>query len=218
MVRHLLGFKPWGTMPTPRRVFERVNPEALQRCFLGWVSQVVKQAGAQVIPIDGKCMKAPDRKKKQSALHVVSAWASEHRLLLGQVKVEDKTNEIKAIPSLLELLDITVHHYRCHGYPNRDCDQIVGKGADYILSLKANHPTLLAEVKAWFDAAQAIGFEGLNTAMTNGSKQAIIAGKRDKFGWFALTKWVDFINNPNGRAYSVVIVMVRIRHLEQNHP
>jgi len=48
-----------------------------------------------------------DRKKKQSALHVVSAWASEHRLLLGQVKVEDKTNEIKAIPSLLELLDIT---------------------------------------------------------------------------------------------------------------
>jgi len=96
--------------------------------------------------------------------------------------------------------------------PNRDCDQIVGKGADYILSLKANHPTLLAEVKAWFDAAQAIGFEGLNTAMTNGSKQAIIAGKRDKFGWFALTKWVDFINNPNGRACSVVMV-VRIRHL-----
>jgi len=71
------------------------------------------------------------------------------------------------------------------------------------LSLKANHPTLLAEVKAWFDAAQAIGLKGLNTAMTNGSKQAIIAGKRDKFGWFALTKWVDFINNPNGRACTV---------------
>jgi len=182
------------------------------------VSQVVKQAGAQVIPIDGKCMKGSlIAKKKQSALHVVSAWASEHRLLLGQVKVEDKTNEIKAIPSLLELLDITgcVITIDAMGTQTEIATQIVGKGADYILSLKANHPTLLAEVKAWFDAAQAIGFEGLNTAMTNGSKQAIIAGKRDKFGWFALTKWVDFINN--GRALC--------RHgrqdpapLEQNHP
>jgi len=159
MVRHLLGFKPWGTADTYRRVFERVNPEALQRCFLGWVSQVVKQAGAGYPDRRQVHEGSYDRKKKQSALHVVSAWASEHRLLLGQVKVEDKTNEIKAIPSLLELLDYRLrHHYRCHGYPNR---QIVGKGADYILSLKANHPTLLAEVKAWFDAAQAIGFEGI---------------------------------------------------------
>jgi len=112
---------------TYRRVFERVNPEALQRCFLGWVSQVVKQAGAQVIPIDGKCMKGSyDRKKKQSALHVVSAWASEHRLLLGQVKVE--TNEIKAIPSLLELLDITgcVITIDAMG-TQRDCDPDCGQ-------------------------------------------------------------------------------------------
>jgi len=57
MVRHLLGFKPWGTPCRHLQTGERVNPEALQRCFLGWVSQVVKQAGAQVIPIDGKCMK-----------------------------------------------------------------------------------------------------------------------------------------------------------------
>jgi len=90
---------------------------------------------------------------------VVSAWASEHRLLLGQVKVEDKTNEIKAIPSLLEF-DITgcVITIDAMGTQTEIATQIVGKGADYILSLKANHPTLLAEVKAWFDAAQAIGF------------------------------------------------------------
>jgi len=100
-----------------------------------------------------------DRKKKQSALHVVSAWASEHRLLLGQVKVEDKTNEIKAIPSLLELLDTGCVITIAMGTQTEIATQIVGKGADYILSLKANHPTLLAEVKAWFDAAQAIGFE-----------------------------------------------------------
>jgi len=77
--------------------------------------------------------------------------------------VEDKTNEIKAIPSLLELLDITgcVITIDAMGTQTEIATQIVGKGADYILSLKANHPTLLAEVKAWFDAAQAIGFEGI---------------------------------------------------------
>ncbi len=89
-------------------MFERVNPEALQRCFLAWVSQVVAATGAQVIPIDGKCIKgSDDRNKKQSALHVVSVRASSHRLMLGLVLVENKTNEIKAIPSLLKLLDIT---------------------------------------------------------------------------------------------------------------
>ncbi|EGJ29008.1 MULTISPECIES: ISAs1 family transposase [Moorena] len=63
--------------------------------------------GAQVIPIDGKQLKSSyDRNQSKSALHMVSAWASEHRLFLGQVKVEDKTNEITAIPALLELLDI----------------------------------------------------------------------------------------------------------------
>jgi len=134
-------------------VFERVNPEALQRCFLGWVSQVVKQAGAQVIPIDGKCMKGSyDRKKKQSALHVVSAWASEHRLLLGQVKVEDKTNEIKAIP-LLNCSTLPVASISPWVPKQRLRPRLWAK-AQIIFS--ANHPTLLAEVKAWFDAAQAI--------------------------------------------------------------
>jgi len=164
---------------------------------------VVKQAGAQVIPIDGKCMKGSyDRKKKQSALHVVSAWASEHRLLLGQV-VEDKTNEIKAIPSLLELLDITgcVITIDAMGTQTEIATQIVGKGADYILSL--NHPTLLAEVKAWFDAAQAIGFEGIEHSYDQRVEAGHHRRERDKFGWFALTKWVDFINNPNGRACTV---------------
>lgn len=93
---------------TYRRVFARLQPEALQQCFRCWVDHVVDQLGAQVIPIDGKCLKGSyDRNQKQSALQVVSAWASEHRLVLGQVKVESKSNEITAIPTLLELLDIS---------------------------------------------------------------------------------------------------------------
>ena len=95
------------TADTYRRIFQRLDPQALERCFLGWVDQIVAATGAQVIPIDGKTVKGSyDRSSGRQALHVVSAWASEHRLLLGQVKVESKTNEITAIPSLLELLDL----------------------------------------------------------------------------------------------------------------
>jgi len=85
---------------TYRRLFERIDPESLQRCFLKWVNQVVEATGAQVVPIDGKSVKGSyDRSQKQSALHLVSAWASVHRLMLAQVKVENKSNEITAIPA-----------------------------------------------------------------------------------------------------------------------
>jgi len=110
---------------TYRRVFERVNPEALQRCFLGWVSQVVKQAGAQVIPIDGKCMKGSyDRKKKQSALHVVSACSIGP---VSQVKVEIRPTRLR--PSLSTGI---ARHYRLRHTidamgTQRDCDPDCGQ-------------------------------------------------------------------------------------------
>lgn len=88
-----------------------LNGSTLRRyigVFALWVNQVVEATGAQVVPIDGKSVKGSyERNRKQSALHLVSAWASEYRVLLGQVKVADKSNEITAIPALLELLDIT---------------------------------------------------------------------------------------------------------------
>lgn len=149
---------------TYRRVFERIAPDALQECFLGWVKQVVEATGAQVIPIDGKTLKGSyDRSSKQSALHMVSAWASENRLMLAQVKVESKTNEIKAIPALLKLLDITgcIITIDAMGTQTEIAKQIVDKGADYVLCLKANHPTLWNQVRIWFEQAQLNGFKGI---------------------------------------------------------
>lgn len=146
---------------TYRRLFERLEPSALEQCFQKWVEQIVSTAGAQVIPIDGKTVKGSyDRNKQQSSLHLVSAWASEHRILLGQVKVESKTNEIKAIPALLNLLEISgcVITIDAMGTQHEIAKQIVAKGADYVLCLKANHPTLWAEVKAWFETAEATAF------------------------------------------------------------
>lgn len=92
---------------TFRRVFEFINPEALNRCFLKWVKTLVTSMGGEIIPIDGKTIRGSyDRNQGKSALHVISAWASEQSLVLAQMKVEDKSNEITAIPALLELLDI----------------------------------------------------------------------------------------------------------------
>ena len=149
---------------TYRRVFERLEPEALHRCFLQWVNQVVEATGAQVVPIDGKSVKGSyDRNQQQGALHLVSAWASEQRMLLGQVKVADKSNEITAIPALLALLDITgcIITIDAMGTQTEIARTIVEQGANYVLTLKANHPTLYTQVKTWFESAQVNDFKGI---------------------------------------------------------
>jgi hypothetical protein len=77
------------------------NPLVFEQCFRLWVESIVETLGAQVIPIDGKTLKGSyDRVLGKTALHLVSAWSSQHRLVLGQVKVTEKSNEITAIPAL----------------------------------------------------------------------------------------------------------------------
>jgi predicted transposase YbfD/YdcC len=94
---------------------------------------------------------------------MVSAWASENKLMLGQVKVDSKSNEIKAIPALLNLLDMTgcIITIDAMGTQTAVAEQIVNKGADYVLCLKANHPTLHNQVRTWFENATAKGFQGI---------------------------------------------------------
>jgi hypothetical protein len=92
---------------TFRRVFERINSKQFEQCFEQWVQQLVQELGIQVIAIDGKNLRGSyDREAGVKALHLVSAWATDHRLVLAQSKVQDKSNQITAIPALLELLDI----------------------------------------------------------------------------------------------------------------
>ncbi|MGD1918401.1 MAG: ISAs1 family transposase [Pleurocapsa sp.] len=103
------------------------------------------------------------RRLRGFASALVSAWASEHRLFLGQVKVENKSKEIKAIPALLELLDISgcIITIDAMGTQHVIARRIQAIGADYVLALKANHPTLHAQVKQWFETAQASNFESI---------------------------------------------------------
>lgn len=110
--------------------------------------------------VDGKSANGSyDRESGTSALHVVSAWASEHRLVLAQAKVQDKSNEITAIPALLEVLDLSgcIVTRDAMGTQKSIARQIHAAGADYILSLKSNHPTLFQQVEQWFQAARSEG-------------------------------------------------------------
>ena len=119
------------------------------------------QTQGEVIAIDGKQSRGSyDRNQNQSALHVVSAWANENRLMLGQVRVKDKSNEITAIPALLKLLDLTdsIVTLDAMGTQTEIADLIIRQGGDYVLSLKANHPTLLNSVRECFNQLKSPGF------------------------------------------------------------
>jgi len=110
-----------------------------------------------VIAIDGKGVNGSyDRQSGSKALHLVSAWATGHRLVLAQTKVQDQSNEITAIPALLELLDIKgcLATLDAMGTQKNIAHQIQAADADYILSLKANHPTLFHQVQQWFNNTQ----------------------------------------------------------------
>jgi predicted transposase YbfD/YdcC len=141
---------------TFRRVFQAVCPQALQGCLIGWL-QGLRQAAplveGAVIAIDGKTLRGTfDRAKSLGALHLVSAWATANGLTLGQVAVDAKSNEITAIPQLIELLDLKdcVVTIDAAGCQKDIAAQIVAKEADYVLALKENQPTLYEQVSDYF--------------------------------------------------------------------
>jgi predicted transposase YbfD/YdcC len=142
---------------TFRRVFQAVCPQALQRCLIQWL-QGVRQAAqpeaeGAVIAIDGKTLRRTfDRARGLGALHLVSAWATANGLTLGQVAVDAKSNEITAIPRLIELLDLKdcVVTIDAAGCQKDIAAQIVAKEADYVLALKENQPTLYEQVSDYF--------------------------------------------------------------------
>ncbi len=120
---------------TNARVFARLDPEVFGACFNSWIESITKVLAAQVIPIDGKTLKQSyDRNGKQKAIHLVSAWASEDRLVLGQMKVDKKSNEITAIPALLDVLEIAgcIITIDAMGCQKEIAAKIIGKQADSV--------------------------------------------------------------------------------------
>ncbi len=201
---------------TFRRVFERINPKVFERCFQRWVQSIIETIGAQVIPIDGKTLKGSyDREQKKSALHLVSAWASEHRLVLGQVKVADKSNEITAIPALLELLDLAgcIITIDAMGTQTAIAAQIYNAKADYVLALKANHPTLHEQVKAWFEQAQTLKFEGITFSYDERVEKGHNRTEKRQVWTVAISQLPPLYQQADWVGLKTVVMVVRVRHL-----
>ncbi len=206
-------------IPSPdtfRRVFERINPKVFERCFQRWVQSIVETVGAQVIPIDGKTLRGSyDREQKKSALHLVSAWASEHRLVLGQVKVTDKSNEITAIPALLELLDLAgcIITIDAMGTQTAIAAQIYNASADYVLALKANHPTLHGQVKAWFEQTQALNFEGITFSYDERVEKGHHRTEKRQVWTVPVSQLPPLYQQADWLGLKTVVMVVRVRHL-----
>ena len=138
---------------TIARVICRLKPAEIEKAFQGWISSLIEETGCGVIAIDGKTARRSfSTKERNNALHTVSAWSCQHQLVLGQVAVDNKTNEITAIPELLTMLEIenSIITLDAMGCQREIALQIVKQKADYILALKGNHSGLQAELAAWW--------------------------------------------------------------------
>ncbi len=143
------------------RVFAQLDPAQFETCFLAWIRAISDLIPGQVIAIDGKQLRrSHDRTSGKAAIHMVSAWASANQLVLGQVKVDDKSNEITAIPELLQALalDGCIVTIDAMGCQKEIASTIVDKGADYVLALKENQGNLYNDVVLLFDDLEQSGY------------------------------------------------------------
>jgi predicted transposase YbfD/YdcC len=145
-------------------VLSRLSPKGFQQCFRSWTGAVSEATQGEVIAIDGKSARGShDRKRSRKALHMVSAWASTNRLVLAQEATQEKSNEITAIPKLLELLElkgciVTIDAMGCQ---RAIAEQIIAQGGDYVLGLKGNQSVLQEGVEDFFTVAMAGDFAGV---------------------------------------------------------
>lgn len=129
---------------TFNRVYSAIDPRKLEDCFLNWVKAVSELTNGEIISIDGKCIRGSKKTSSKSMVHMVSAWAHSNHMVLGQVKTDDKSNEITAIPKLLEILAIKgcIITIDAMGCQTEIAEKIIEKEADYILAVKGNQGTL----------------------------------------------------------------------------
>ena len=148
---------------TFRRVFLRLNPQKFQESFRGWVREVSRLTQGEVVAIDGKQARGARTSNGKEGLRLVSAWATEQRLVLGQLKTGEKSNEITAIPLLLELLElrgciVTIDAMGCQ---TEIAEKIISRQADYVLSLKGNQGRMHEEVAEYFAWAEKTNFKDI---------------------------------------------------------
>lgn len=139
---------------TFNRVFAAIDPQQFLDCFMRWTQSVRQTVSQEVVAIDGKALRRAAN-KRESVKYVVSAWAESNALVLGQLKVADKSNEITAVPELLRVLELSgcIVTLDAMGCQKKIAREIIEADADYVLALKGNHEQVHEEVKSYLDAA-----------------------------------------------------------------
>ena len=142
----------------------RIKPAELQKCFMGWMSAVAEVTEGELLNIDGKTLRgAKEAGNSRSLIHMVSVWSASQNLVLGQTKVSEKSNEITAIPPLLEMLAIRgcLVSIDAMGCQTEIAKTIIEQGADYVLALKGNQGDLHTDVAQLFTAARKQNFRDI---------------------------------------------------------
>ena len=198
------------------RVFAAIVPEQFQTCFAGWVQEMAGQLGLTQIAIDGKTLRGShDRANGKAALHLVSAWAVENHLTLGQEAVDSKSNEITAIPKLLELLDLegALVTIDARGCQKEIAEQVVKQGGDYVLTVKENQPKLYEEIGRLEQAALEQDYTGASSHCAEEQGH----GRQELRACWVLTDLEELAERAKWPGLQSVIVVVRDRTVgEQN--
>jgi predicted transposase YbfD/YdcC len=146
------------------RVFSLLDSEQFMGCFASWISNVARLTSGEVVAVDGKTLRRSfDTASSKSAIHMVSAWACENGLVLGQVTTDQKSNEITAIPKLLDGLELSgcIVTIDAMGCQKKIAKKIVDKDCDYLFGLKGNQGALNDDVREFFRYAEEEQFEGI---------------------------------------------------------
>lgn len=174
------------------RVFGLLDAKQLQSSFLSWTQSLVKVTGGEIIAVDGKTLRrSHDRSKRKKAIHMVSAWASMNAVVLGQVKTDEKSNEITAIPALLEQLllkgsTVTIDAMGCQ---REIAKQIVTQEGEYVLALKGNQGTMREDVQLYLESQSSAHGECLSYYETVDKDHGRLEVRRhwmtDQIDWLA---------------------------------
>jgi predicted transposase YbfD/YdcC len=198
------------------RVMAMLSPEDLETRFLAWVSRISERLGVELVHIDGKTVRGSyDREGQLKALHSVSAWSSEHGLVLGQQKVDAKSNEITAVPLLLKLLNLkgTIVTLDAMGTQTAIATQIKQAEGDYVLALKGNQGKLHQAVEQWFEEAERQGWLGIEHQVTETLESGHNRTEHRQLWAVPLTQLPPLPRQSQWVGLTTVVRVRRTRHL-----
>jgi predicted transposase YbfD/YdcC len=179
------------------RVFSQISPDEFNKSFLSWIKGISKITEGEIIAFDGKQSRnSGDEKNGKGVINTVSAWAASNRLVLGQKKVEGKSNEITALPELIKVLDLAgcIVTIDAMGCQREIVSKIVEKDADYIIAVKKNQPTLYEQIEQLFK--QAIRTQGKDLNMSSFNSREMNRGREEIRNYLMITDVAEQIDPP----------------------